>query len=493
MDGGKFRDGAVAIGAISSGAGASELRAARGLRVLPDGGVGDAAGGEGRRGERAAGSGRAGVLRDPQRDVVEVIGAGELGDVPGGGDVGGAFRDGLPAGVDAGSEAEVGEGFGEGKEKGGLLRQEAATLFLVEKKDAVRREVLGAGYKGGVVGFGLAKCLWRGAVTLGGKQFGIEFAVPKQKKAETGAEQGVAVTEPGGGGLFGRSVEPVASKSEVAAERGQGSVAGVVVAIEADGWRGLGEGAGGQQGGGQEKEAAGGGQAGREVHGAYGRTLAWVGVRAPACAAGDKGGKPGFGQVRRRPGCANFGSGATFMATNVPSMQPDPRYPLGRFARPEGISEDDRLSAIGDLAELPSELHNAVHGLGPEQLNTPYRDGGWTVKQLVHHIADSHTNAVIRVKLALTEDWPIIKPYDENAWARLHDSAAPVEWSLDLIESLHARWVMLLQSLDEAQWKRGFRHPERGEMTVEAATLLYAWHSRHHAAHITHLRRREEW
>ena len=173
--------------------------------------------------------------------------------------------------------------------------------------------------------------------------------------------------------------------------------------------------------------------------------------------------------------------------------QPDLRYPIGRFDRPESISVDDRLSAIGELAELPSQLFNAVHGLSPGQLDTPYRHGGWTVRQLVHHIADSHMTAVIRVKLALTEDWPTIKPYDENAWAALHDTAAPVEWSLDLIESLHAKWVMLLQSLDDAGWKRGFRHPERGPMSVEQATVLYAWHSRHHAAHIQHLRQREQW
>ncbi len=171
----------------------------------------------------------------------------------------------------------------------------------------------------------------------------------------------------------------------------------------------------------------------------------------------------------------------------------DLRYPIGRFRQPESISSDDRISAIAELAELPGQLFNAVHGFSPEQLNTPYRHGGWTVRQLVHHIADSHMNAVIRVKLALTEDWPTIKPYDENAWAALHDTAAPVEWSLDLIESLHARWVMLLQSLDDGQWARGFRHPERGPMTVEQATVLYAWHSRHHAAHIQHLRQREQW
>ena len=176
-----------------------------------------------------------------------------------------------------------------------------------------------------------------------------------------------------------------------------------------------------------------------------------------------------------------------------PSAQPDPRFPLGTFIPPGTISADDRLSAVRELAELPSELHNAVHGLSPEQLNTLYRQGGWTVRQLVHHIADSHINALTRFKLALTENFPTIKPYNEAAWANLHDAAAPIEWSLDLIESLHARWVMLLQSLDDAQWQRGFVHPESGRTTVERATLLYAWHSRHHTAHITHLRRREGW
>lgn len=179
------------------------------------------------------------------------------------------------------------------------------------------------------------------------------------------------------------------------------------------------------------------------------------------------------------------------MPSEIPA-QPDPRYPLGAFVPPEHISPDHRLAAISELAELPSELHNAVHGLSPEQLDTPYREGGWTVRQLVHHIADSHMNAFIRVKLALTEEWPTIKPYNEAAWAVLHDAAAPIEWSLDLIESLHARWVMLLQSLDDAHWHCGFIHPENGRVTIEFATLLYSWHSRHHTAHITRLRRREE-
>jgi uncharacterized damage-inducible protein DinB len=171
----------------------------------------------------------------------------------------------------------------------------------------------------------------------------------------------------------------------------------------------------------------------------------------------------------------------------------DPRYPIGKFERPETIGPEERLNAITTLAELPEDLRNAVEGLGTAQLNTPYREGGWTVRQLVHHIADSHMNAFVRMRLALTEDWPTIKPYDEKAWATLHDSTAPIEWSLELIESLHARWVMMLQSLTDEQWQRGFRHPESGPTSVEEAVLNYAWHSRHHVAHITHLRVREEW
>jgi len=147
-----------------------------------------------------------------------------------------------------------------------------------------------------------------------------------------------------------------------------------------------------------------------------------------------------------------------------------------------------------DLAETPEQLRNALDRLNDLQLNTPYREGGWTVRQLVHHIADSHMNAFIRVRLALTEDSPRITAYDEAAWAELHDAkVAPVEWSLELVESLHARWVMMLQGLSEAQWKRAFVHPERGVRTVEGATLDYAWHSRHHLAHIVHLRSAKGW
>jgi len=169
--------------------------------------------------------------------------------------------------------------------------------------------------------------------------------------------------------------------------------------------------------------------------------------------------------------------------------QRDPRYPIGRFSRPAAIEADERKSAVQDIAEMPELLRNALEGLNDDELNTPYREGGWTVRQLVHHIADSHMQAFSRVRLALTEDAPVIKPYDEKAWAALHDSiAAPVEWSLELIESLHARWVMMLQALSESQWKRVFVHPENGPQTIEFATLLYSWHSRHHVAHITHWR-----
>jgi hypothetical protein len=166
----------------------------------------------------------------------------------------------------------------------------------------------------------------------------------------------------------------------------------------------------------------------------------------------------------------------------------DPRYPIGRFERPETVSAEDLRFALQTLAEMPEQLREAVRGFDPEQEDTPYREGGWTVKQLVHHIADSHAAAMFRAKKALTEDWPEITPYSEAEFAKLADNAAPIEWSLDMIESVHARWVMLLQSLSEEQWKRGFRHPERGPQGLDVATMLYAWH-----AHINHLRTERGW
>ena len=182
------------------------------------------------------------------------------------------------------------------------------------------------------------------------------------------------------------------------------------------------------------------------------------------------------------------------MSTNVAQAGLDPRYPIGKHVRPEMISVEDRDYALDDLALLPERLRNVVEGLNEDQLDTPYRQGGWTVRQLVHHVAESHWHAVSRFRFALTEDEPTIKPYDEGAGAMLYDSvAAPVEWSLELIEALHARWVMLLQHLTDAQWRRAYLHPENGRTTLEQAAVLYAWHSRHHTAHVTHLRAAQGW
>jgi uncharacterized damage-inducible protein DinB len=181
------------------------------------------------------------------------------------------------------------------------------------------------------------------------------------------------------------------------------------------------------------------------------------------------------------------------MPETAVSKEVDPMYPVGKFKRPEKITQNKRMAAIAELAQLPAKLREALDGLDREQLDAPYREGGWTVRQLVHHIADSHMNAFVRARLALTEDWPTITPYNEKAWAMLHDAGAPVGWSVALLENLHARWVMLLESLTEEQWAKGIKHPESGPMTVEFATLMYAWHSRHHVAHITRLREREGW
>ena len=171
----------------------------------------------------------------------------------------------------------------------------------------------------------------------------------------------------------------------------------------------------------------------------------------------------------------------------------DPRYPIGRFTPPNPITPEDLRYAVLAIAELPEQMREAVRSLDDEQLNTPYREGGWTVRQLVHHVADSHMIAFYRLRRALTEEWPEIHGYDEKGFASLPDVAAPVEWSLEILESVHARWVMVLQSLTEEQWARGFRHSERGPMSLELATMLYAWHSRHHVAHVNHLRAQNDW
>jgi len=176
----------------------------------------------------------------------------------------------------------------------------------------------------------------------------------------------------------------------------------------------------------------------------------------------------------------------------VPDTQ-DPRYPIGKFLPPPRITLEDCRYAVETLAEFPSLLREALRSLDSDQKNTPYREGGWTVRQVVHHVADSHMIAFQRIRLALTQENPTVYGYPEKAFAVLPDVVAPTEWSLELIEALHARWVMMLQGLDEAQWQRSFNHSERGPQTIEQATLLYAWHSRHHLAHITHLRARQGW
>jgi len=171
----------------------------------------------------------------------------------------------------------------------------------------------------------------------------------------------------------------------------------------------------------------------------------------------------------------------------------DVRYPVGKFTPHATISLVDRSHAMEILAELPSQLREALRGLDSDQKNTQYREDGWTVRQVVHHLADSHMTAFHRVRRALTEENPTVAGYDEKAFAMLPDVVAPTEWSLELIESLHARWVLMLQGLDEAQWKRTYNHAERGPSTIEATTMLYAWHCRHHLGHITHLRAAQGW
>jgi hypothetical protein len=172
----------------------------------------------------------------------------------------------------------------------------------------------------------------------------------------------------------------------------------------------------------------------------------------------------------------------------------DLRYPIGPFHWEGASSNEQRNRFIGQIDETPARFRAAVQGLSAEQLDTPYRPGGWTVRQVVHHVADSHFNSFSRCKLALTENEPTIKAYDEALWAELADTKeAPIDLSLSLLESLHPRWVILLRSLTPEAFARTFRHPERGLMTLDNNTALYAWHGRHHAAHITSLRERMNW
>lgn len=174
-------------------------------------------------------------------------------------------------------------------------------------------------------------------------------------------------------------------------------------------------------------------------------------------------------------------------------MEADLRYPIGKFQPVENLTDAQRRAFIAAIAEAPGKLKAAIDGLNERQLDTPYRPGGWTVRQVVHHVPDSHMNAFVRFKLALTEDNPTIKVYDEARWAELADAKTPVEASLLLLENLHKRWILLLNSLTPSEWQRTFRHPELGTMTLDKNLQLYAWHGRHHVAHITALRERNNW
>jgi hypothetical protein len=172
----------------------------------------------------------------------------------------------------------------------------------------------------------------------------------------------------------------------------------------------------------------------------------------------------------------------------------DIRYPIGPFTPSPSPDAAARQRAIEDIAALPARMREAVAGLNERQLDTPYRPGGWTVRQLVHHVADSHMHAFLRLKLALTEDAPVVKPYDEKAFAGLADMRLPVAVSLDLLAALHARWVAICAALADGQFLRAFVHPEYPEpQTLDRQAQLYGWHSRHHVAHITALRQREGW
>ena len=172
----------------------------------------------------------------------------------------------------------------------------------------------------------------------------------------------------------------------------------------------------------------------------------------------------------------------------------DLRYPIGEFKFEAPLAQDQRQALIERIEQTPARMRAAVAGLNDEQLDTPYRPEGWTVRQVVHHVPESHLTSYIRFKLAITEDEPVIKPYFEDRWAELDDArTAPIALSLDLLETLHGRWVWFLRSLNEKDWQRTFRHPELGLVSLDKNVALYAWHGQHHVAHITSLRERKGW
>ena len=172
----------------------------------------------------------------------------------------------------------------------------------------------------------------------------------------------------------------------------------------------------------------------------------------------------------------------------------DPRYPIGKFQRPETISDQERQAFIQQIEEAPAALWSAAVGLSEEQFDTPYREGGWTVRQVVHHLADSHMNAFVRFKLALTEDQPTVKTYEQDRWAELPDGkSAPAVVSLTLVDAIHKRFVALLRSMSPADFARTMNHPEQGIVNLDRYLALYAWHGRHHVAQITSLREGMGW
>lgn len=172
----------------------------------------------------------------------------------------------------------------------------------------------------------------------------------------------------------------------------------------------------------------------------------------------------------------------------------DPRYPIGKFNYSGDTSEATRAKLIAEIAAAPAAMRQAVSGLTEQQLDTPYRDGGWTLRQVVHHVADSHIHAYARQKFTVNEDNPTIKPYDEAVWADFADAkTGPVELSLGLLDALHTRWALFLKSLPAEAFARKFQHPETGEHTLGKAMEMYVWHGKHHIAHVTELRKAKGW
>ncbi len=175
-------------------------------------------------------------------------------------------------------------------------------------------------------------------------------------------------------------------------------------------------------------------------------------------------------------------------------MTDDLRYPVGLCEWPAEISAEEKRRNLRDIAELPVKLREAVAGLAPQHLDIPYREGGWSIRQIVHHIPDSHMNSYVRFKLALTEDQPVIKPYDERLWAEIPEArTAPIEISLDMVDALHRRWSLMLQNMTDTDFERSLRHPDIGELKLKSLVAGYGWHCRHHVAQIVATRRRMGW